>query len=218
MILYTIEVINIFFDRIDAGHKLYDHVKNYINENTIIYAVPRGGIKVAEEICRESRLPMKTVISRKLRFPFTEEIAIGAVVEDGLYIVSEEAVAYSDITEDYINEELKHQVSKINNLRSRLRNDRDFEVFDKRVIVVDDGIATGMSMLAIVRYMLLNRANEILVAAPIASKEAVYILENNGARVVALEIPEHFEAVGSYYSRFNQVSIEEAADIIGKYN
>ncbi|MFZ5353913.1 MAG: phosphoribosyltransferase [Bacillota bacterium] len=207
-----------FQNRIDAGKKLFTQIKSLINNNTLIYAVPRGGIIIAGEICKETKKQMNTIVAKKLRFPYNDEIAIGAVVEDGLYVLNEEAVAYSNISDEYIKDELRQQIIRIDKLRERLKSARRFDVYDKRVIVIDDGLATGMTMLAIVRYLQLHRANEIIVCVPVASREAAYILENNGARVISNEIPNVFEAVGSYYEDFTQVSYESAADTLTKYN
>lgn len=208
----------IFLDREDAGEKLWNKIRNLVNEDSMILAVPKGGVKVALPICRHKNMGMDLIIPKKLRAPFNEEIAIGAVAEDNIYIVNEEAVAYLEISSKYIREEVNHQIGVIKNIRDKYHSNYKPYIEHDNVIIIDDGIATGMTLLAAIRYLKLKGVRNIVIAAPVASKEAVYLLEANDAKVITCHTPEVFSSVSSYYDNFKQLEDEEVLDIIEKYS
>lgn len=173
---------------------------------------------MALPICRHSKAAMDIIVPKKLRAPSDSEIAIGAVAESDIYIVNEEAVAYLEITDEYIQHEVRQQIDVIKDIRRKYCSGSKTGIAGKKVLIVDDGIATGMTVLAAIRYLKLHNAREIIVAAPVASKEAVYLLEANDAKVIASFVPDTFTTIDSYYDNFEQLADSEITNIIDMYS
>lgn len=204
-----------FVDRKDAGKKLAVQLAQFKHEDTIILAVPRGGIVTAYEAIKKYGFSWDLIIPRKIGIPYNKEIAIGAVTSDGTYFVDEKYVNMLNISDDYIQNEVVEQINEINRRLEKYKGNKEFPlVKNKTVIIVDDGIATGFTILAGIKSVKEHGAKKVVVAVPVAPLDTVDQLKDSVDEVICLLIPDEFYAVGLYYENFEQVTDEEVFNII----
>ncbi|HYF84781.1 MAG TPA: phosphoribosyltransferase family protein [Clostridia bacterium] len=204
-----------FTDRKDAGRKLLKELERFRSENPLILAVPRGGVVIAHEMIKELALEWDLIIPRKIGAPHNKEVAIGAVSYDGSYFTDEGYVDMLGVSNRYIEEEAAFQLDEIKRRMREYRGTDDFpNVKDRTVIIVDDGIATGFTILAAIKSIKKQGANKVIVAVPVAPRDTVEKLSREVDEVICLEVPEEFYAVGMHYKNFSEVSDEEVAEII----
>lgn len=198
-----------FKNRIDAGIKLGFALLESNIEDPVILGIPRGGVIVAAEVAKILKAPLDIAIARKIGAPFDREYAIGAINSLGNVILNETSIRELGISNEYIEKSVKEEIEEIKRRLSVYRGERDMiDIKDKSVIIVDDGLATGLTMLSVVKGVKTNNPKKTIVAVPVASYEAVKRLEKE-AEVIALYIPEYFYAVGQFYEDFRQVTDEE---------
>lgn len=201
-----------FHDRIDAGLQLAAKLKKYKNEPGIVLAVPRGGVPVAYAVARELNFPIEVVLTKKIGHPMNKEYAIGAASLTDYFVIP-----HDDVSDSYIEEELKRVRIRLKEMYKRFMGDREPENLEgKTVIVVDDGIATGNTLLGTVNVLQKSKPGKIVVAAPVASASAVQKLAKEVDEVVVVMIPKVFYGVGAFYEDFEQVSDEEVMDYLDK--
>jgi len=200
----------IFENRADAGRKLAEKLSGYKTENSVIFALPRGGIPVGREIAKKLKSPLKILVVRKLGAPLNPEFAIGAIAPGKIRILDQETIDYLKISAEEIAEiegkerqELKRRVKKYHS-RNCLQN-----IKNKTVILVDDGIATGMTMKAAVTAVLVKNPKKLIITVPVCAREAAEELKNLADGFVCLSTPENFSAVGEWYQNFPQLTDEE---------
>jgi putative phosphoribosyl transferase len=195
----------IFQNRIDAARQLAQRLKNYKNEEGVILAIPRGGVPIAYEIAKELEWPLDLMLTKKLGHPKHKEYAIGAVGLNEKILIP-----HPDIPESYIESETEAIRSRLTQMRQKFMGDKQPEnVKGKTVILIDDGIATGNTILASVEILRKQHPAKIIVAVPVASYSAVRKLSSKADEVIVLSIPEEFYGVGQFYFDFTQVSDEE---------
>ena len=230
----------LFQDRKCAGEELTDRIKIYlqqsenidfneldgakVKESLLILAIPRGGIILGDILASNFHCDMDIVVSRKIGAPSNKELAIGAVMPDGIYFVNEHTVRMLEISNSYIQSEVENQKQEIDR---RLKEFRGSTVYDnilkeKIVILVDDGIATGATILAAARWIKerKNECKKLIVAVPVApaKSETVEMLNQIADKVIILFMPEEFYAVGQFYKKFDQVSDNEVKAILSRYS
>lgn len=204
-----------FKDRKDAGKKLSVELEQFKDENSIILAIPRGGIEVAYESIKKFGFQWDLIIPRKIGAPHNKEVAIGAVSADGTYFVNESYVNMLNISREYIEEEVSLQINEIKRRMKEYKGNEMFpDVKGKTVIIVDDGIATGFTILAAIKSVKKQGSKKIVVATPVALKDTVEELEQVVDKVICLITPDIFHAVGLYYEDFEQVTDQEVFRII----
>jgi putative phosphoribosyl transferase len=199
-----------FQDRIDAGLALSRHLQHYKRVNGITLAVPRGGVPVAFPIAQILELPLEIVLSKKIGHPRHKEYAIGAVSLTGK-IVSPNAVAPADYIEQEtinIREQLKEMYIKY------MGNKKPTPVEGKIVIIIDDGVATGNTLLSTIDIIRNEHPKKIVVAVPVASQQAAKKLSEVTDEFVCSWIPSEFNSVGEFYVDFTQVTDEEVIRIL----
>ena len=201
-----------FKNRTDAGNQLAQKLKINRPDQTIIVALPRGGVPLGLEISTIHHIPFDVVLAKKIVHPLQSEFAIGAIAEDGFPIINETL----NVDREWIEEDT-------NRVRLELKRRRkQYDKFltqrplsKKDVIIVDDGIATGMTMFAAIEAVKNQMPNRIIVAVPIIPKDTNRILESRVDEVIAIEVPSQFRgAVGAYYQDFAQVSDAEVEEMI----
>jgi putative phosphoribosyl transferase len=205
-----------FKDRIDAGKQLAQRMLAYKNKDVVVVAIPRGGLPLGAIIANALNAPLDVVLTKKIGHPSNKEYAIGAVSLGHKFITNPAVVSTS-----YIEEETKRIRALL-----RLRQDQYYEnskpkvLKNKIVIIVDDGIATGSTMLATIRLIKDEEPSRIIVAVPVASLAAFEKLNNSPFvdEVVCLLIPRNFRAVGQFYSEFNPVEDKIAIQILEESN
>ena len=220
----------IFKNRIDAAEKLAKRLswlkqgrskEEKKQQSTIILAIPRGGIIIGDIIASELDAKLDVVVSRKIGAPNNPELALGAVMPDGSYFINQEIVNMLNISQKYIQIKAHEQVREIDrrlmSYRGRKEYDNKFE--DKIVVLVDDGIATGATMLASGQWIKNNQhCKKLVIAVPVAPHEILDDLNQVADdEVIVLHSPLSFEAVGQFYQDFSQVSDNEVKEIMKKY-
>ena len=201
-----------FRDRIEAGLLLAGMLKKYRNDPGIVLAVPRGGVPVAYAVARELGFPIEVILTKKIGHPMNKEYAIGAASLTDYFIVPHDGV-----TDEYIKQEVLKVRSRLKEMFIRFMGDKEPEnLRGKTVIIIDDGIATGNTLLATVNVLRKSKPGKIVIAVPIASKNAVEELSKEVDEIVAVMIPEEFYGVGAFYENFAQVSDEEVEFYLDK--
>ncbi len=205
-----------FKDRIDAGMQLAESLLDYRNQDVVVLAIPRGGLPLGAIIAKKLNAPLDVALTKKIGHPFNKEYAIGALSLENSIL--SDAVG---VTKGYIDEE-------INKLRKKLKarhnqyykNNVPQNLEDRTVIIVDDGIATGNTILVTVDLVKMQNPKKIVVAIPVAPPSTVKKLENYPGldAVICLETPYNFHAVGQFYQEFYQVSDEEAINLFESTN
>ena len=204
-----------FLDRADAGKKLADSLYKFKDEDVIVLAVPRGGLEIAYDTIKRFGLKWDLIIPRKIGAPQNKEFAIGAVSVDGSYFLNHDFVKMYGISQEYIEKEVSEQIDEIKRRMKDYRGKDTFpEVKDKTVIIMDDGIATGYTILAVIKAVKKQGAKKIILAIPVGPRETIEEFKEIVDEVICLHIPEEFYAVGLYYADFKQVTEEEVFKIM----
>jgi putative phosphoribosyl transferase len=197
-------------DRIEAGLLLSEKLKKYKNSNTIVLAVPRGGVPVAAVIAKSLQLPLDIVLSKKIGHPYNKEFAIGAVSMDSM-IIDE----HPDVPKEYIETEIV-RLRKLMQEKYEIYmgNRTPLEIKGKNVIIVDDGIATGNTLLVSINMLRKRNPAKIIVAAPVIPYDTVPVFEKNTDEFVYLIASKYFRGVGGFYEDFNQVEDDEVIKLL----
>ena len=224
-----------FHDRKEAGLLLAERLKVY-NRNTfgseeakkesfIVMAIPRGGVILGDIIASELNIGMDIIICKKIGAQNNPELAIGAVMADGSYIINEEIVNRINTSPEYISKQVEIQKKEIERRLIEFRGNKEYnnnnnKLKDKVVILVDDGIATGATMLAAVKWLKEKHyCKRLIVAVPVAPLESSILEKLNqiADKVIVIFTPYDFAAVGQFYEHFDQVSDKEVKEIMNKY-
>lgn len=196
-----------FEDRKEAGEKLASRLKELINDNTIILAVPRGGVNIGYEIAKRYNAPLDVIIVKKIGHPRNPEYAIGAVSMDDSFIYPD----HVNIPRDYIRSEVTEKQRESRERYRELRGEEPpLDLTCKQVILVDDGVATGATMKMAIRVVRKKNPYRIIVAIPVAPPASAASLKEEADEVITLMEPVGFMAIGQFYKDFSQVPTEEA--------
>ena len=223
---------NRFYDRREAGKYLAEKVKAYIKNNFnseteresfIVMAIPRGGVIIGDIIASELETDMDIIISKKIGAENNPELAIGAVMADGSYIINEDLVNRINISDEYIHKQIEIQKKEIERRLLEFKGKKDYsnELKDKIIILVDDGIATGATILAAAKWIKEKQhSKRLIVAVPVAPAESNILdkLHQISDKAIVILTPYDFAAVGQFYEHFDQVSDNEVKEIMDKYN
>ena len=205
-----------FKDRQDAGRRLAAALLEFKNRaDFIVLGLPRGGVPVAYEVAAELNLPLDVLIVRKLGYPGHEELAMGAIDSYGGVFLNEELSQKVSI--EAIEFEIDRQKRKISE-RQQLYGTVPLNLQGRSVILVDDGLATGASMIVAIQAVKRLGVKTIVVAVPVAPAETVVKVRNQIDHIVVLETPEDFAGVGQWYDNFDQVLDSEVVQFLGKLN
>jgi len=204
-----------FTDREEAGTLLGERVADLRLARPLVLGVPRGGVVVAARVARVTGAPLDVVVPRKIGAPRNPELAIGAVGPDGEVVVDQELAELVGASPAYIARESQRQAEEVRRRLEMYR--RELPPWDPAgmdVVVVDDGVATGYTVLAAVRALRHRRPASVTVAVPVAPPEAIPRLQAEADTVVCLLTPSPFYAVGQFYRHFPQVSDEEVTELL----
>ncbi|WP_049921506.1 phosphoribosyltransferase [Halopiger djelfimassiliensis] len=200
-----------FDDRTDAGNRLAAELERRGLEADIVLGIPRGALPVARPVADALGAELDIVVARKMGAPNNPELALGAVASDGSTRYNDDLIDRLDVSETYL-EEIRDEEAE----NARLKADRYREtdgmpdLRGKRVVVVDDGVATGATATACLRQVQEADADTIVLAVPVGSPQSIESLEREADEVIALRTPQNFRAVGQFYREFGQVTDEEA--------
>ncbi len=206
-----------FLDRRDAGAKLAEELTELGSQNPVVVALPRGGVPVAAEVARRLRAPLEILAVRKLGSPHNPELGVGAVAEDETGVLDPATAEQVGMTQAVLDETIAREASE---LRRRVEHYRDgrapLELTGRTAIVVDDGLATGLTDLAAVRAVRNRGARRVLVAVPVGSEQAIALLEREVDGIVCLTVPAHLYGVGMWYRDFAPVGDEEVVALLAQ--
>ena len=207
-----------FNDREEAGWMLVERLRGTVMHTPLVLAIPRGGVEVGAVLARGLGAELDVVLSRKLRAPHQPELALGAVSEHGDVYLNHFATAMTDAGDAYIEAERKRQLGEIERRRRLYRAVRpQVPVAGRWVIVTDDGIATGATMIAAVKTVRAAGAARIVVAVPVAAPERIDSLRSLCDRVECLVEPQAFWAIGQFYRHFEQVPDERVVELLREH-
>jgi predicted phosphoribosyltransferase len=204
---------NMFKNRKDAGEKLARALEKYRTENPLILSIPRGGVEVGMQVAKNLGADFSLIIARKLPFPDNPEAGFGAIAEDGSTFIIENAHYWlSGATIEKIK---KEQVAEIRRRVNALRGGNPLpEITGRTVILIDDGIAMGSTMMAAIELCKNRKARKIVVAVPVAGREVAEKIRTKVDDLIVLEIPLYFRAVAEVYENWYDVSDEEVLDLL----
>ena len=202
-----------FENRVDAGKKLAEKIPNY--QNSLVLAIPRGGVILGDVIAQKIGCDLDVIISKKITPPDHSEYAIGATMHDGTLYQSEYWSKFCD--DPRFEDELKQKKEEVKRRIREYRGDDKYFLEDKYIILVDDGIATGSTVFAILNWIKKQKTKKIILAVPVMPPEILKKLKNFVDEIIVLLTPEDFSAVGQFYEDFSQVSDAQIKLILKKY-
>jgi putative phosphoribosyl transferase len=205
-----------FQDRTHAGRLLAKELRRYADrQDVLVMGMPRGGVPVAFEIAKSLRVPLDVFIVRKLGVPGHEELAMGAIASGGIRILNHAVIGSTRIPEEVLEAVTKKERIEMERRELAYRGHRSAPmVRDKTIILVDDGIATGSTMLAAIAALKLQQPARIIVAAPAAPAESCDELQRTVDEVVVIARPDPFYSVGQSYESFGQTSDQEVQELL----
>lgn len=206
-----------FLNRYDAGRQLADALGHLKEENPLVLALPRGGVPVAFEVAKALRAPLDLLMVRKLGAPGHPELGIGAVVDgpEPQLVINEEAMEIVQASRAYVNAEMERQLAEIERRRAFYFAGREpVPLAGRTAIVVDDGIATGGTVRVALKALHRTEAARIVLAIPVAPRDALDSLHDEVDELVCLKVPWDFRAVGLHYASFDQTNDSEVIDCL----
>lgn len=212
----------------DAGHEIAERLFGLKldlfgesgNKDIVILAVPRGGIIIGDIVASELAARLDVVVSRKIGAPNNPELAIGAVMPDGSYFLNKEIADILNVSQEYIDIQANTQIIEIDRRLLSYRGSKEYdkEYQEKIIVLVDDGIATGATIIASANWLKnKQRCRKLLIAVPVAPKSILKNLKQVADDVIVLYTPEDFMAVGAFYHDFAQISDDEVKQIMKRH-
>ena len=209
-----------FRNRYEAGEFLAEQLTTYANKpNVIVLALPRGGVPVGAQVAKRLNVPIDVFVVRKLGVPGHPELAMGAIATGGVRVFNGDVINSLRIPDEVIEAVTAEEFEELQRRERSYRDDLPPpEVEGKIVIIVDDGIATGSTMVAAVAALRQLGAGRVVVAAPTIARSTYDYLQKNADDVVAVIVPEEFYGVGQWYEDFSQTTDEEVHQLLAQAN
>lgn len=209
----------LYRDRKDAGIHLSQFLEEYMESDTVVLAVPRGGVVVASEICKRFSVPMDLVISRKIGAPENPEMAIAAVDPDGEVVMGTSKYFCTGISIGYINRMAEIERQEITRRLQEYRGDKKpVDLRGRLVVVVDDGIATGLTIKASLKWVRKHEPRLTVLAVPVAPEGSFGLLADDCDVFICPLTPKNFYAVGQFYEIFEQTSDDQVVALLRAHN
>jgi predicted phosphoribosyltransferase len=208
-----------FESRTEAGKRLAEELEKYTDliENSVILAIPRGGVSVAYEVAKKLEVRMSLIITKKLTLPQNKEVAIGAIAPDGTFGLNKDITKYRQISKDQLNEIKNEALSKVENRLEKYMGKTQPDVEGKNTIIIDDGVATGFTAKIAGKYVKNRGARKVILAIPVGPVGSVSDLKKTYNEVICLNPVDSYSfAVGVYYKDFHQNTDEELFEYIEK--
>jgi predicted phosphoribosyltransferase len=204
----------------DGGIKLAETLSGKIDHaDTVLLALPRGGVPVAFEVAQSLNMPLDVLLVRKLGLPDHEEYAMGAIALGDIRVMNDDVIEQMDVSEEELERVIAREQLELSRRNRMYRQGRPpTDVRDKTVIVIDDGIATGATMMAAVKALRQMEAGHIIVAVPVGATSTRLRLEKIADQVICLHMPEPFHGVGSWYENFSQTTDRDVLEYLRRAN
>jgi putative phosphoribosyl transferase len=205
-----------FRDRRDAGEQLAEKLRHYAGrDDVVVLALPRGGVPVAFEVARDLSAPLDVFVVRKLGVPWHPELAMGAIASGGIRVLNPDVIGPLGISDDAIEEVAEDEGRELERREAAYRDGWSRpDVYNKIVILVDDGLATGSTMRAAVRAIRRRMPGRVVVAIPVGASDTCREMRSEADEVVCVVTPEPFYGVGSWYDDFSQTTDEEVRELL----
>ncbi|MBS0628799.1 MAG: phosphoribosyltransferase [Verrucomicrobia bacterium] len=205
----------IFRDRCDAGKQLSEKLQHYKDADAVVIGLVRGGVVVAAEVASALKLPLDVMIVKKVGAPENEELALGAVSEEGIGVFNDHLISLLGVSKEYLRKEIERKKELIKEARKGyLKKHPSVPLKGKTAILVDDGIATGASMKVAIQVAKSNQAARVVLAVPVAAPESLRELSREVDEIICLYAPSTFNAVGAFYKHFSQITDAEVATLL----
>lgn len=204
-------MVTVFADRTDAGEQLADLLEQRGVEADVVLAVPRGGLPLGRVVADRLDAPLDVVVAKKMGAPHNPELAIGAVGADGSAWINDDIVDRLGADDEYVEAEREQKAEEAREKGDLYREGQPVpDLEGERVLVVDDGVATGATTIACLRQVENAGAAHVVLAVPVGSPDSIERLRDEADEVVCVDAPPGFGAVGQFYRQFGQVSDDEA--------
>ncbi len=210
----------LFKDRTQAAMMLAEKLqwlKEAWGTSLIVLAIPRGGVVTGEIIANRLGVSLDVVVAKKVGDPLNREFAIGAVTHDGSFIPNEDVIGSSDISQQYIQDSVSELKREIDRRLIKFRGSKTYHLAGKAVVLVDDGVATGTTMFAAIKWLKTQKLKTLIVAIPVGPRNTIEKLRDIADEVIVLHSPSIFGAVGVFYQDFSQVTDDEVIEIMRNY-
>lgn len=211
-----------FLDRAQAGRRLAGALGHFEGTDAVVFALPRGGVVVAEPVAAALHAPLDLILVRKIGAPFQPELAMGAVAEAGaepIVVRNEDVIAFADISEAAFKAAAARECAELERRRALyFANRTRADARGRLAIVVDDGVATGATTRAALAAARAQKPKRLILAVPVAPAETLDALRGEADEVVALATPEPFVAIGCYYRDFRQIDDAEVVAALDRFS
>lgn len=206
-----------FKDRIEAGKLLAEKLKQYRGKDVLVLAIPRGGAIIGYEIAKALQCELDVITPRKLKDKYNPELAVGAVMHDGSIYLNQNIIKIRGLDEQYLKQEEKAELEESKRRFEKYRSGRPYPKIENRVVILaDDGIATGATIMSASRYLKENKAKRIVVATPVIPNDTLAELKAEIDHIIYLEVPLVFFAIGQFYEDFEQVDDQLVVKMLTK--
>lgn len=206
-----------FQDRREAGRRLGEGLKKYKLKSPIVLAIPRGGVVVGYEVAKILKAPLDVIIARKIGVPSQPELGMGAVAEGGVKILDKDIIEQMRIPIGSVNEVIVKEKAEIKRRRGLYRGNKSMANIENRVVIlVDDGLATGVSARAAIRSLRKLKPKKIIFASPVCARESAENMRSLVDGLFCLLTPSGFDSVGTWYQNFEQVTDDEVKRLLAK--
>lgn len=210
-----LEVWSMFSNRVQAGRLLAEHLEHLLGEDLVVLGLPRGGVPVALQVARALEAPLDVIVVRKLGVPYHPELAMGAIGEGGVRVIDDDVMSMAGVAAEQLAKVEMKERAELERRVERYRRGRPrVPLADRTAIIIDDGIATGSTVKAATKVARAQGVARVIVATPVAPRDAKARLAADADEVIVVETPEPFYAIGQFYADFSQTSDREVADCL----
>jgi putative phosphoribosyl transferase len=210
-----------FADRNDAGRRLLAPLAEWRGRGAVVLALPRGGVPVATEIARGLEAGLDLLIVRKIGLPQQPELAMGAVVDmaEPTVVRNEQVIEAARVTEAQFDRVRDQEIAELTRRRQcYLAERRHLPLRDRIIIIVDDGLATGTTMIAALRAVRQQAPREVVVAVPVAAADSLQRVKSLADEVIAIAAPDDLGSIGAYYRDFRQLSDADVTEALAAFD
>jgi putative phosphoribosyl transferase len=202
----------VFQNREEAGQMLAKKAASFIRKDSSVCALARGGAVVGKQISQQLKIPLSVLVVKKLRAPQNPELAVGAVTNDGVQYIDWDLVRRIGMTQDNLDSEISERIQQVQASQGTY-NMSKYDT-DAQVLLVDDGIATGATVLAAHMWLGKKNVKKVMLAVPVIARNIYDVFQSKFEAIIALVIPSTFESVGQYYKDFPQYTDEEVKQLL----